>query len=60
MKVFCDVVTRRSFSQAALDNQITQSATSQIINQLEKRLGVKLLDRSKRPFIVTDEGRQYF
>ena len=60
MKVFCDVVTRRSFSRAAKDNQITQSATSQIINQLEKRLGVKLLDRSKRPFIVTDEGRQYF
>jgi DNA-binding transcriptional LysR family regulator len=60
MKVFCDVVTRRSFSQAALDNQITQSATSQIINQLEKHLGVKLLDRSRRPFIVTDEGRQYF
>ena len=60
MKVFCDVVTRRSFSRAAKDNQITQSATSQIIHQLEKRLGVKLLDRSKRPFIVTDEGRQYF
>lgn len=60
MKVFCDVVTRRSFSRAATDNQITQSATSQIITQLEKRLGVKLLDRSKRPFIVTDEGRHYF
>jgi len=60
MKVFCDVVTRRSFSRAATDNKITQSATSQIITQLEKRLGVKLLDRSKRPFTVTDEGRQYF
>ena len=60
MKVFCDVVTRRSFSRAATDNQITQSATSQIITQLEKRLGVKLLDRSRRPFIVTDEGRHYF
>ena len=45
MKVFCDVVTRRSFSRAAIDNQITQSATSQIINQLETHLGVKLLDR---------------
>ncbi len=60
LKVFCDVVTRRSFSKAADDNGITQSAASQTINQMENHFGVKLLDRSKRPFVITEEGKVCF
>jgi len=60
IKVFCDVVSRRSFSEAARDNQITQSATSQIIQHLEERLGTKLLDRSTRPFLITEAGQTYY
>ena len=48
LKVFCDVVGWRSFSRAADENGISQSGASQVVNQLERRLGVKLIDRSKR------------
>lgn len=60
LKIFCDVVSRRSFSKAADDNTISQSGVSQVINQLEQRVGVKLIDRSKRPFALTPEGELYY
>jgi DNA-binding transcriptional LysR family regulator len=60
LKVFCDVVNRRSFSKAAHNNGLTQSGASQVVHQLEERLGVKLIDRSKRPFVLTAEGEVYY
>ena len=60
LKVFCDVVGWRSFSRAADENGISQSGASQVVNQLEQRLGVKLIDRSKRPFVLTPEGEIYY
>jgi DNA-binding transcriptional LysR family regulator len=60
LKVFCDVVGRRSFSRAAADNCMTQSGASQIVNHLEQYLGVKLIDRSKRPLVLTAEGEVYY
>jgi len=60
LKIFCDVVQQRSFSRAADENHISQSGASQTVNQLEQRLGVKLIDRSKRPFILTPEGEVYY
>jgi DNA-binding transcriptional LysR family regulator len=60
LKVFCDVVGWRSFSRAAEENEISQSGASQVVHQLEARLGVKLIDRSKRPFVLTPEGEAYY
>ena len=60
LKIFCDIVGRRSFSRAADENGITQSGASQIVHQLEARLGITLLDRSKRPFDLTPEGKFYY
>ncbi len=60
LKVFCDVVGRRSFSRAASENGISQSGASQIVNHLEEHLGVKLIDRTKRPFVLTPEGEVYY
>jgi DNA-binding transcriptional LysR family regulator len=60
LKVFCDVVGRRSFSRGARENGVSQSAASQIVHQLEDNLGVKLIDRSKRPFVLTAEGEVYY
>jgi DNA-binding transcriptional LysR family regulator len=60
LKVFCDVARQRSFSRAAAANDLTQSAASQIVLQLEKRLGVKLVDRSTRPLQLTREGHVYY
>jgi DNA-binding transcriptional LysR family regulator len=60
LKVFCDVVGRRSFSRAAAENGISQSGASQTVNSLEEHLGVKLIDRTKRPFVLTPEGEVYY
>lgn len=60
LKVFCDVVGRRSFSRAADENGISQSGASQMVHQLEDHLGVRLIDRSKRPFVLTPEGQVYY
>ena len=60
MRIFCEVVERRSFSRAADENGISQSSASQAVQHLEDRLGVQLLDRSKRPFVLTPEGQRYF
>jgi DNA-binding transcriptional LysR family regulator len=60
LKVFSDVVRKQSFSQGAAINGISQSAASQAINQLERQLGIQLIDRTKRPFILTPEGEVYY
>jgi DNA-binding transcriptional LysR family regulator len=60
LKVFCDIVVRRSFSRAAEDNGISQSGASQVVSQLEQRLGVQLIERSKRPLTPTREGQVFF
>lgn len=60
LKIYCDVVRWSSFSQAARENGITQSSASQTVSQLETRMGVKLIDRSKRPLAPTEQGRIYY
>jgi DNA-binding transcriptional LysR family regulator len=60
LKVFCDVARNRSFSQAAQANDITQSAVSQIVLQLEKRMKVQLVDRSTRPLHLTALGQTFY
>jgi DNA-binding transcriptional LysR family regulator len=60
LKVFCDVVGKRSFSRAADENGISQPGASQMVHQLEEHLGVRLIDRTKRPFVLTPEGEVYY
>jgi DNA-binding transcriptional LysR family regulator len=60
MKLFCDVAARRSFSQGARENDVSQSAASQMVQHLEERLGVRLVDRSKRPLVLTPEGTVFY
>jgi DNA-binding transcriptional LysR family regulator len=59
LKIFCDIVDLSSFSRAAKANGVSQSNASQVVHQLEERLGVRLIDRSKRPFLLTPEGRRF-
>ena len=49
----------RSFSKAAAAHSLTQSAVSQAMQQLEESVGVQLIDRSKRPLILTTAGKTY-
>src|SRR5262250_2543945 len=60
LKIFCDVVRWASFSRGAAENEISQSSASQAVHQLELRLGVKLIDRSKRPLVLTPHGKVYY
>lgn len=56
LKVFCDLAEAQSFSKAAALHEISQSAVSQQVRALEKRLGVNLLHRTGRAFALTPEG----
>lgn len=58
-KVFCDLVETASFSKAAELNSITQSAVSQQIRGLEQKFRVALIERGKKHFLVTAEGRVF-
>src|SRR3954454_4727304 len=60
LKIFCDVVRWASFSRGASENHVSQSSASQTVHQLEVRLGVKLIDRSKRPLVLTPHGKVYY
>jgi DNA-binding transcriptional LysR family regulator len=57
---FCEVVDRKSFSQAAERLGVTQPAVSLQIRSLEKRLGTKLLDRSGRRVEPTESGQRLY
>jgi DNA-binding transcriptional LysR family regulator len=56
LKVFCDVVETRSFSVAASQNFVTQSAVSQQIRTLEERYGRRLLERTRGNVQLTPAG----
>jgi LysR family transcriptional regulator, transcriptional activator of the cysJI operon len=56
LRAFCEVVERKSFSQAAERLGVTQPAVSLQVRALEKRLGTQLLDRSGRRVEPTEAG----
>ncbi len=57
LHLFKDIVQTRSISRGASLNGVTQSAASQTVQELERVLGVQLLDRSRRPLEVMPAGR---
>jgi len=59
LELYCTLAEHRSFSKAAAVHQLTQSAVSQAMQQLEESLGVQLIDRSKRPLVLTAAGKTY-
>src|SRR3954452_1226790 len=56
LDVFRAVAAHRSFSAAAAALNYTQSSVSQHVTNLERQLGVTLLDRGARPVAVTEAG----
>jgi DNA-binding transcriptional LysR family regulator len=60
LRLYCDIVRLRSFSRGAEQNYVSQSAASQSVQQLESELRVSLIDRTKRPFVVTPEGEAFY
>jgi len=59
-KLFRDIAQLKSVSRGAAHNGISQSAASQHIHELEKKLGMPLLDRTTRPLALTAVGKLYF
>jgi DNA-binding transcriptional LysR family regulator len=60
LQAFCAVVERRSFSQAAERLGVTQPAVSLQVRALERRLGMRLLDRSGRRVEPTQAGLRLY
>ncbi|MBV1688098.1 LysR family transcriptional regulator [Novosphingobium sp. G106] len=60
MRLFTRVVDRRSFTQAAHDLDLPRSTATQVIRQLEERLGVRLLQRTTRTVRPTLDGEAYY
>lgn len=58
LKTFCDLVDTGSFTKAAAQNFVSQSAVSQQLRTLEARYGRRLLERGPgRAVQLTDAGR---
>ena len=58
-RLFRDIAQSHSVSKGARLNDISQSAASQHLQELEEQLGIPLLDRSTRPLTVTEAGKLY-
>jgi len=58
--VLAGVVEGGSFVKAAELIGISDSGVSRAIGRLEARLGVRLLDRTTRSVVLTDEGRRFY
>jgi len=56
---FWKVAQHRGFSAAAAELEVSPSALSQAIRQLEARLGVRLLNRTTRSVSLTEAGQAY-
>jgi DNA-binding transcriptional LysR family regulator len=59
LRLFRDIAQARSYSKGSVMNALSQSAASQHVQDLEKQMGVALLDRSRRPLTVTPAGQLY-
>jgi len=60
LRVFRDLVDRRSFTEAAGRNFVTQSAVSQQVKSLESLFGTQLIHRDRRGVTPTPAGRVFY
>jgi DNA-binding transcriptional LysR family regulator len=59
LMAFWKVAEHRGFTAAAAELEVSPSALSQAIRQLETRLGVRLLNRTTRSVSLTEAGEAY-
>jgi DNA-binding transcriptional LysR family regulator len=60
MAAFLRVAEKRSFTAAATELGVSGSAVSQTVQQLEQRLGVRLLQRTTRSVGLTEAGERLY
>ena len=59
IRTFEAVARHNSFTRAAAELNVTQSAASRLVRSLEDYLGVQLFSRRSRHIELTDHGRYY-
>jgi DNA-binding transcriptional LysR family regulator len=60
LQLFRDLALCRSFSKAAKENGISQSAASQQVQEIERLIDTVLVDRSTRPLALTPAGHLFY
>ena len=60
LKGFDAVARHLSFTKAAAELFVTQSAVSRQVRQLEEHLGVRLFERRTRAVVLTEAGHLYY
>jgi DNA-binding transcriptional LysR family regulator len=60
LKVFCDIVESGSFSYAASQNFVTQSAVSQQVRSLEEKYDCRLIERGRAGVKPTPAGQMLY
>ena len=60
LKGFEAVARHLSFTKAAAELFVTQSAVSRQVRQLEEHLGVRLFERRTRAVVLTEAGYRYY
>lgn len=60
LKAFCRVVEAGSFSAAAAALNVSHTAMSKQVRQLESALGAQLLNRTTRRLALTEAGHAYY
>ena len=60
MRLLVRVIERRSFTAAAADLGLPRSTATEAIQQLEARLGVRLIERTTRTVLPTLDGEAYY
>lgn len=60
IQAFVTVMRAGSFSKAAVDLCVAQSALSKRVKRLETRMGTTLLERHARGVVATESGRVFF
>jgi LysR family transcriptional regulator, transcriptional activator of the cysJI operon len=59
LQLFKEIAANRSMSKGAAHCDKSQSAATQHVQEVERRLGIALFDRSQRPLALTDAGKLY-
>ena len=59
LRYFVSVAEHESFTKAAMNHYVSQTAITQQIHALEESIGAKLFDRNSRPIALTAAGRVF-
>lgn len=60
MQIFVSVARNKSYNKAATAIHLSQPAITANIQELERRLGVRLLDRTTKHVRLTNEGEEFY